>query len=74
MYVDITTHPSHRLEVDEDEKKKKEQKQMAENDSGIAKGKQGKDKKERKISLRRKLEDGLLLVVSAKIYGLNVKA
>ena len=43
-------------------------------DSGIGKGEKGKDEKERKISLGRRVEDGLLLVVSAKIYDQNVKA
>ena len=47
---------------------------MVKNDSGIVKGEKGKDRKERKISLGRKIEDGLLLLVSAKIYSQNVKA
>ena len=47
---------------------------MVKNENGILKGEKRNDEKERKISLGRKIEDGLLLVVYAKIYGQNVKA
>ena len=47
---------------------------MLKNDSGISKGEKGSLEKERKISLGRRIEDGLLLVVSTKIYGHTVKA
>ena len=72
--VGITPRPSHRLGMDEAEKEKKEQKEMVKNDNGIVKGEKGKDEKEREISLGRKIGNGLLLVVSAKIYGEIVKA
>ena len=47
---------------------------MSKNNSGIRKGEEENLEKERKISLGRRIEDGLLLVVSTKIYGHTVKA
>ena len=48
---------------------------MEKNESGIAKmGEKENDKKERNISLGRRIEDGLLVVVYTKIYGHTVKA
>ena len=47
---------------------------MVNNDSGIETGSKEKDKKERKIRLGQKIEDGLVLVVFTKIYGRNIKA
>ena len=47
---------------------------MQKNDSGIRKGEKGSLEKERKISLGRRIEDGLLLAASTKIYGHTVKA
>ena len=46
---------------------------MVENDSEIEKGSKAKAEKEKNIGLGRKIEDGLLLVVSAKIYCRNVE-
>ena len=74
MYVGVIPHLCHRLKIDETENKKKEQKEMVKNDGGIEKGEKGKDQKERKISLGQCVDDGLLLVVTAKIYGQNVRA
>ena len=70
----ITSDQSHRLGVDDNEKKKKEQKEIGKNDNGIVKVEQGKDEKERKINLGRKIEDGRLPGLSIKIYGQNLKA
>ena len=47
---------------------------MLNNDSGISKGEKGSLEKEKTISLGRRIEGGLLLVVFTKIYGHTVKA
>ena len=74
VYVGITPHPSSSLEASEEKSGKKEQKEMLNNDSGISKGEKGSPEKEKIISLGRRIEDGLLLLVSTKIYGHTVKA
>ena len=45
VYMEITPHTSHRIGMDEDEKKKKEENEMVKNDSGIVKREKGKMKK-----------------------------
>ena len=70
----ITPHPSDRVEESKEKSDQKEQKEVLEKDRGISKGEKENLAKGRKISLGRRIEDGLLLVVSTKIYGHTVKA
>ena len=58
LYVGITPHEANRVEEEKIDKGNK---------------KQGNMKKEKKNNIRR-VEDGLLLVVSARVYGKTVKA
>ena len=74
VYVRVTPHPSSSVKTNEETSDKKEQKEVMKDDSGIQQGEKEDVEKERKISLGRKIEDGLLLVVSTKIYGHTVKA
>ena len=74
IYVGITPHPSDRVEESKEKSDQKEQKEVLKNDRGISKGEKESLAKGRKISLGRRIEDGLLLVVSTKIYGHTVKA
>ena len=74
VYLGITPHPSNRVEDSEEKSGKKEQKEVLKNDNGITKGEKENMEKERKISSGRQIEDGLLLVVSTKIYGHTIKA
>ena len=71
MYVGVTPHPSL---VGKKEKYEKKEKEAIKIDSEMEKGSKEKDEKERKISLGRKFEYGMLLVAAAKIYCPNVKA
>ena len=52
-YVGITPHLSHRLGVDKDEKQKREQKEMAKNNSGIVKSEKIKYEKARSTCYKR---------------------
>ena len=62
MYVGITQHALNRVEKEKDEKgKENEKREMGE--------KTGKENKK----TGRKVEDGLLLLVPAKIYGKTIK-
>ena len=74
IYVGITPHPSNRLESSEEKSGKNEQEEVLKNDSGIKQDEKESMEKERKNSLGRRIEDGLLLVVSTKIYGHTIKA
>ena len=62
------------VEETEEKSGKNKQKEVIKNDSGIRKVKKESLEKEIKFSLGQRIEDGLLLVVSTKIYGHTVKA